>query len=66
MKPGGEVAEHARYGFYVNSILQRNRSKGVAEVVESDFGDACSGEDSFQYIVPRRVQMIISFEKLLC
>ena len=43
----GEVAEHAGNGFYVNSILQRNRSEGVAEVVEADFGDACPCQDSF-------------------
>ena len=41
-EPGGEVAEHAGYSFYVNPVLQRNRSEGVAEVVESDFWDACS------------------------
>ena len=48
---GGEVAQHAGYGFYVNSILQRNRSEGVAEVVESDLGDAGSCQHSFEHIV---------------
>ena len=39
---GEEVVEYTGYGFYVNPILQCNRSKGVAEVVESDLRYACS------------------------
>ena len=47
----GEVAQHAGDSFYVNSILQGNRSEGVAEVVESDLWDSCSGQDSFEHII---------------
>ena len=38
----GEVTQHTGYSFYVNSILQRNRRKGVAEVMESDLWDTGS------------------------
>ena len=46
-----EVTQHAGYSFYVNSVLQRNGSKGVAEVVESDLWDTCSCQHSFEHIV---------------
>ena len=50
-EPGGEVAQHAGDGFYVNPILQGNRSEGVAEVVESDLWDAGSCQHSFEHII---------------
>ena len=50
-EPSGEVAEHTGYSFYVNSVLQRNGSKGVAEVVKSDLRDACSCQHTLEHIV---------------
>lgn len=44
---GGEVAEHTADCFNVYAILQSYGRKGVAQVVESDLWDTCSGEDSF-------------------
>ena len=46
-----EVTKHTRYGFYVNSILQGNGCKGVAEVVEPDLWDTGSCQYSFEHIV---------------
>jgi len=50
-EPSGKMTQHTGYSFYVNSVLQRNGCKGVAEVVESDLWDSCSGKDSFEHIV---------------
>ena len=50
-EPGGEVAEHAGYGLDIRSVLQCNRSEGVAEVVEADFWDVGSCQHSFEHIV---------------
>ena len=49
---GGEVAQHTRYGFYVNSVLQGNGGEGVAEVVESDLGARRKPGKVFPYIFP--------------
>ena len=43
----GEVAEYTADRLDVHAILQSYGRKGMAEVVESDFRNACSGEDSF-------------------
>ena len=48
---GGEVAQHAGHGFDVHSVLERDGGEGVAEVVESDFLDACSFQHPLQHIV---------------
>ena len=50
-EPGGEVAEHTGYSFYVNPILQGNGGEGMAEVVESDLWDAGSCQHLFEHIV---------------
>ena len=50
-EPSREVAQHARDGFDIHTVLQCNRSVGVAEVVESDLRDAGSCQHSFQHIV---------------
>ena len=39
---GGEVTEHAGHRLDVNSVLEGDGGEGVAEVMESDFRDACS------------------------
>ena len=43
---GGEVAKHTADCLDVHAILEGDGCKGVAEVVESDFRDACSRKDS--------------------
>ena len=48
---GGEVAQHTGYGFDIDTVLQCNRSEGVAEVVESDLWDAGSCQHSFQHVI---------------
>ena len=47
----GEVAQHTGYRFDVHSVLQRDGGEGVAEIVESDLGDASSFEDALQHVV---------------
>ena len=47
----GEVAEHTTNRLDVHAILQSYGRKGVTKVVEADFRNACSGEDSFEHIV---------------
>ena len=44
---GGEMAEHTRHCLDIHTVLQGNSCEGVAEIVESNFRNACSGEDSF-------------------
>ena len=48
---GGEVAEHSADGFYIHAVLQGDGGEGVAEVVESDLGDACPFKHPLQHIV---------------
>lgn len=48
---GGEVTQHAGYRLDVHAVLQSYCSEGVAEVVETDFWDTSSGEDSLQHII---------------
>ncbi len=43
---GGEVAQDAGDCLDVHAVLQGDGCEGVAEVVESHLGDACSGEDT--------------------
>ena len=43
----GEVTEHTGHRLDVHAILQSDGRKGVPEIVESDFRNACSGEDPF-------------------
>ena len=50
-EPSGEVAQHAGYGLDVYAVLQGQGGEGVAEVMESDLGDACPFEDALQHIV---------------
>ena len=50
-EPGGEVAQHARHRFDVHTVLQGNGSEGVAEIMESDFGDTSSLQHSFQHVI---------------
>ena len=47
----GEVAQHAGHRLDVHSVLQRNGCEGVAEVVESDLGNACSLQYTLEHIV---------------
>ena len=47
----GEVTQHAGYSLDIHTILQGNGGEGVAEVVESDFGDACPFQYPLQHIV---------------
>ena len=47
----GEVSEHTRHCLDIHTVLQGNSCEGVAEVVESDLGDACSCQYSFQHVV---------------
>ena len=48
---GGEVAEHTRHSLDVHTILKCNGCEGVSEVVESDLGNACSCQHSFEHII---------------
>ena len=48
---GGEMTEHTGHSLYVHTVLQGYGCKGVSEVVESDLGDACSCQYSFEHIV---------------
>ena len=50
-EPSGEVAQHAGYRLDIYTVLQGYRSEGVAEVVESDFWDAGSGQYTLEHIV---------------
>ena len=47
----GEVTQHAADGLDIHAVLQRDGGEGVAEVVESDFLDACSFQHPLQHIV---------------
>ena len=38
----GEVAQHTADGLDVHTVLKCDGCEGVAEVMESDLGDACS------------------------
>ena len=48
---GGEMAEHTADRLDVHAILEGDGCEGVAEVVESDFRDACPCQYSFEHIV---------------
>ena len=48
---GGEVAPHAGHRLDVHAILKGDGSEGVAEVMESDLGDACPFKYPLQHIV---------------
>ena len=65
-EPGGEVAQHARHRFDVHTVLQGNGSVGVAEIMESDFGDRTDAPQRASVsqladILPVLVFFIISF-----
>ncbi len=45
-EPSGEVTEDGGDCFDVYAVLQGDGCKCVAEVVEADFRDACSGKDT--------------------
>ena len=46
----GEVAQHTGYRLDVYSVLQRQRRKGVAEVVEPNLGQSRSLQHSVEHI----------------
>ncbi len=48
---GGEMTEHTADCLDVHAILEGDGCKGVAEVVESDFRDACPCQYSFEHII---------------
>ena len=50
-KSCGEVAQHTGHRLDVDTILQGDGCKGVAEVMESDLRDACSLQHPLQHIV---------------
>ena len=47
----GEVAEHAADGLDIYTILEGNGCEGVAEVVESDLGDASPFQHPLKHII---------------
>ena len=47
----GEVTQHATDRLDVHTVLQCDGGEGVAEVMESDLGDACSLQHSFEHII---------------
>ena len=47
----GEVAQHAGHGLDIHTILERDGSEGMAEIMESDFRDAGPLQHSLQHIV---------------
>ena len=50
-KACGEVTQHSTDRLDVHTVLQGNGCEGVAEVVESDLGDACPLQNPLQHIV---------------
>ena len=50
-EPGREAAQHTADGLDVHAVLQGECCEGVAEVVESDLGDASSLQHSLQHII---------------
>ena len=47
----GEVTQHAGHRLDVHTVLQRDGSEGVAEVMESDLRDASPLQHTLQHIV---------------
>ena len=47
----GEVTQHAGHRLDIHSVLEGDGGEGVAEVMESDLGDACSLQHSLEHIV---------------
>ena len=47
---GGEVAQHTGHCLDVYAILQRQRCKGVPEIVEPNLGQSCPLQHSVEHI----------------
>ena len=47
----GEVTQHAGHCLDIHSVLERDGSEGVAEVMESDFRDASPLQHPLQHVV---------------
>lgn len=50
-EPGGVMTEHTGDSFDVHAVLQGQGCEGMAEVVESDLGDAYPLENTLEHIV---------------
>ena len=49
-KAGGEVAQHAGNRFDVHAVLQRQRSEGMAQIVEADGGQPGPLQHAMQHV----------------
>ena len=49
-KPCGEMSQHTRYGFHIYAVLECQRGKGMAKVVETNLRQARSIQHPVEHI----------------